>query len=136
MNDKTYNNLKPKQKEFIHLLADSTRMGSITPSSDVLLDTTDVLSRAILKGIANDNGIAWAPAWIVKDVSRGVARGMYRIPELTEYRRLVNAQEYDQNADDHCDHDVAAEFYDDFSDGTPPADPPADSEPVEDLVTA
>jgi len=81
MNDKTYNNLKPKQKDFIHLLADSTRMGSISP-------TTAVLSRAMLKGVANDNGIAWAPAWIVKDVSRVTTRGLYRIPELADYRAI------------------------------------------------
>jgi hypothetical protein len=43
-----------------------------------------VFKRNYLKTIANTNGVEWAPAWIVKDVSRVTTRGMYAVPELNE----------------------------------------------------
>jgi hypothetical protein len=41
--------------------------------------------RSYLRGIAKMHGMAWAPAWIVKDKSRVSSRGMYHIPELAIY---------------------------------------------------
>ena len=72
-----YNDLKTKQQNFIHLL-DRAYEG------DATADTT--FKRGFLKKIANDNGIAWAPAWIVKDTSRVRGRGEYLVPELADYR--------------------------------------------------
>jgi len=51
------------------------------------------MTRGALKKIANDNGIAWAPAWIVKDISRAVKRGTYRVPELAAYRNYRDGLE-------------------------------------------
>lgn len=78
-----YNDLKPKQQNFIHLL-DAAYEG------DATADTT--FKRGFLKKIANDNGIAWAPAWIVKDTSRVRGRGEYLVPELAQYRGQVDEQ--------------------------------------------
>ena len=76
-----YNDLKPKQQNFIHLL-DHAYEG------DATAETT--FKRGFLKKIANDNGIAWAPAWIVKDTSRVRGRGEYLVPELADYRGQVD----------------------------------------------
>ena len=76
-----YNDLKAKQQNFIHLL-DHAYEGDATS------DTT--FKRGFLKKIANDNGIAWAPAWIVKDTSRVRGRGEYLVPELADYRGQVD----------------------------------------------
>ena len=69
-----YTVLKKKQQDFIHLM-----------DRDIETDESE-FTRGELKKIANDNGIAWAPAWIVKDSSRCVKRGLYRVPELAAYR--------------------------------------------------
>ena len=69
-----YTVLKKKQQEFIHIL-----------DRECGTDAYEI-TRGTLKKIANDNGIAWAPAWIVKDSSRCVKRGLYRVPELAAYR--------------------------------------------------
>ena len=69
-----YTNLKKKQQDFIRMM-----------HRDCEPNETE-FTRGELKKIANDNGIAWAPAWIVKDVSRCVRRGVYRVPELAAYR--------------------------------------------------
>jgi len=42
-------------------------------------------SRAFLKTVAMKNGMAWAPAWIVKNKSRNINRGYYSIPEYATY---------------------------------------------------
>ena len=47
-----------------------------------------VFKRNYLKNIANAWGAEWAPAWIVKDLSRVTNRGFYAIPELMEYIAL------------------------------------------------
>ena len=52
-----------------------------------------VFKRNYLKTVANINGIAWAPAWIVKDVSRITDRGMYAIPELNQLMALAVAND-------------------------------------------
>jgi len=75
-----YTNLKPKQQAFIHCLDES-----------ISSMTTTEFSRKDLKQIANDHGIAWAPAWIVKDKTRVVKRGTYSVPELAAYRNSKNA---------------------------------------------
>lgn len=72
-----YNDLKTKQQNYIQLLSQAF-------TGDATEDTT--FKRAYLKQVANDNGIAWAPAWIVKDTSRLRGRGEYLVPELAQYR--------------------------------------------------
>ena len=72
-----YTDLKTKQQNFIHLL-DAAVTGTV--------DENTTFKRGFLKKIANDNGIAWAPAWIVKDTSRCKTRGEYLVPELADYR--------------------------------------------------
>jgi len=67
-------NLKPKQVAFLQHLYDAGH----NTNGDV------VFKRNYLKTVANTNGISWAPAWIVKDVSRVTDRGMYAVPELNE----------------------------------------------------
>lgn len=75
-----YTNLKPKQQAFIRCIDES-----------ISSMTTTEFSRKDLKEIANDHGIAWAPAWIVKDKTRVVKRGIYSVPELAAYRNSKNA---------------------------------------------
>ena len=72
-----YNDLKTKQQNYIQLLSQAY-------TGDATEDTT--FKRAYLKQVANDNGIAWAPAWIVKDTARVRGRGEYVVPELAQYR--------------------------------------------------
>lgn len=45
-------------------------------------------TRKYLRAIAMKNGMAWAPAWIVKDKSRKTTRGLYSVPELVSYIEL------------------------------------------------
>ena len=87
-----YTNLKAKQQAFIHCIAES--IGSMT---------TTEFSRKDLKDIANEHGIAWAPAWIVKDKTRVVKRGMYSVPELAAYR---NSQDAPKDVVAECCEDV------------------------------
>ena len=93
-----YTVLKKKQQDFIHLMDAVCAPGSTE------------FTRGELKKIANDNGIAWAPAWIVKDISRCVRRGVYRVPELQACRNY--------NADAARD-DAAVEAAADAMLGTP-----------------
>ena len=74
-------NLSKRQKYFIAFLYEQ---GHDDP-------TEVVFKRNYLKNIANAWGAEWAPAWIVKDMSRVTTRGFYAIPELVEYIE-VNAQ--------------------------------------------
>ena len=84
-----YTVLKKKQQDFIHLM-------------DRAIETDETeFTRGALKKIANDNGIAWAPAWIVKDISRCVKRGTYRVPELAAYRNYRDGLEADGIESDH-----------------------------------
>ena len=84
-----YTNLKKKQQDFIRMM-----------HRDCEPNETE-FTRGELKKIANDNGIAWAPAWIVKDVSRCVKRGVYRVPELAAYRNYRDGLEADALESDH-----------------------------------
>ena len=99
-----YTNLKAKQQAFIRCIAEST--GSMT---------TTEFSRKDLKEIANDHGIAWAPAWIVKDKTRVVKRGMYSVPELAADRNSQNAP---KDVVAECCEDVVGDKVDVLKDTT------------------
>lgn len=60
-------------------------------SAEGLDPTTTLFGRAFLRNIAMKNGMAWAPAWIVKDKGRVDSRGFYRVPEFAEYMKQRNA---------------------------------------------
>ena len=82
MNDKIYNNLKPKQQLFIQQLY----KGIFIDAGDMDVVFLDAYSRQYLKMMSSRFcGMDWAPAWIVKDKSRQVAKGSYSLPELTDY---------------------------------------------------
>ena len=85
-NTDLYNNLKTKQQMFIRCMYQSLSLHQSLSST-----TTSEFSRKDIKQIANDHGIAWAPAWIVKDQKRVTKRGMYSVPELTAYSNVINA---------------------------------------------
>jgi len=68
-------NLKPRQLSFVSFLMESA---GHTNANEV------VFKRNYLKNVAQAWGAEWAPAWIVKDVSRVTKRGFYAIPELAE----------------------------------------------------
>ena len=93
-------NLKPKQVAFLQHLYDAGH----NTNGDV------VFKRNYLKTVANLNGISWAPAWIVKDVSRVTDRGMYAVPELNELI-AQNAPVVDEDtyavSDDMGEHTVS-----------------------------
>ena len=72
-----YSELKPKQQEYVQWLFDAGHQDE---------DST-MFQRGYLKGVANDNGMAWAPAWIVKDTTRVSKRGFYSVPELADFIR-------------------------------------------------
>ena len=74
-NDNTYVDLNPKQQEFIQWIFDDGNQ-----SADEVH-----FKRGDLKRIANENGMAWAPAWIVKDTGRVSKRGIYHVPELADF---------------------------------------------------
>jgi hypothetical protein len=42
-------------------------------------------SRQFLRHVAWKHGMAWAPAWIVKDKTRITSRGIYSVPEFAIY---------------------------------------------------
>jgi len=42
-------------------------------------------SRQFLRHVAWKHGMAWAPAWIVKDKTRITTRGVYSVPEFAIY---------------------------------------------------
>ena len=69
-----YSELKPKQQEFVQWLFDAGHQDE---------DNT-MFQRGYLKTIANTNGMAWAPAWLVKDTNRVSKRGFYHVPELVD----------------------------------------------------
>ena len=100
-NTNLYTNLKTKQQMFIRCMHESLKGA-----------TTTEFSRKDLKQIANDHGIAWAPAWIVKDQKRMVKRGIYSVPELTAYCDAINE---DALESDHVTivEDVAGECCED-----------------------
>ena len=102
-------NLKTKQRAFVQHLYDAGH----TTTGDI------VFKRNYLKTIANTNGVGWAPAWIVKDVSRVTTRGMYAVPELNELIESLTAvvtTDVDSEMADavHDDMDETIEVSDDM----------------------
>jgi len=91
-----YNDLKSKQQDFIRTVATT----ALDEGMAISPDTT--YSRGWLRKVAKSMGIEWAPAWIVKDVSRQRGRGEYLVPE-------VQAWVLNQNTDKHVidDNDIA-----------------------------
>jgi len=78
-----YTDLKAKQQEFVQWLFDDGNHDQ---------DKT-TFQRGYLKRIANDNGMAWAPAWIVKDTNRVSKRGFYAVPELADFICSASGEE-------------------------------------------
>ena len=80
-----YDNLKPKQQEFIINLYTGLCKEADANGVDIL----DQYPRSYLKMMsAKYCGMDWAPAWIVKDKSRQVGKGSYTLPELKEYHEM------------------------------------------------
>ena len=80
-----YDNLKPKQQEFIINLYTGLCKEADANGVDIL----DQYPRSYLKMMsAKYCGMDWAPAWIVKDKSRQVGKGSYTVPELKEYHEM------------------------------------------------
>jgi hypothetical protein len=88
INTMQYSELKPKQQEFIQWLFDDGNHDE---------DKT-MFQRGYLKRVANDNGMAWAPAWLVKDTGRVSKRGFYNVPELADFIREASGTASDEDA--------------------------------------
>jgi len=91
----TYAELKPNQREFVEWLFDE---GNHDPDNIEF-------KRDYLKRVANDNGMAWAPAWIVKDPSRTEERGFYQVPELADF--IENYQDQDEDSSSETEQESA-----------------------------
>ena len=72
---KTYNALTRTQSAFVRFLYDA----GFTTKDDV------VFNRTYLTTLANQHGVTWPPAWILKDTTRCTKRGYYAVPELNDY---------------------------------------------------
>jgi hypothetical protein len=84
-----YSDLKPKQKEFIHIIRDAMVQDEGIDMDDM---KTSSFSRAWLRYMSSKYcDMEWAPAWIVKDPSRRDENnsGDYFIPEIFEYDKMV-----------------------------------------------
>lgn len=68
-----YNDLKPMQKKFIVYLVELCQVSK------------NVLTRKEIDSFAEEYGYLYAPAWIVKDDTRRVDRGVWSVPEITDY---------------------------------------------------
>ena len=113
--------LKPQQRSFVEFLHDNGH----TNADEV------VFKRNYLKNIAQAWGSEWAPAWIVKDVSRVTKRGFYAIPELTE---LINEMSVVDGTCVAVDDAVVETTVDvDFIEDNPQSD--VDVQAMEELVT-
>ena len=88
-----YNDLKSKQQDFIRKVAETAVAEGKHPHPD------STFSRNWLRNVAKSMGIAWAPAWIVKDVSRQRGRGEYLIPEVHAWKETQNNTNDDTIAD-------------------------------------
>ena len=85
MSNMTYNNLKPKQQQFIINLY--TGLCKEADADGVVI--LDQYPRSYLKMMsARYCGMDWAPAWIVKDKSRQRDKGSYFLPELKEWHEM------------------------------------------------
>ena len=95
-----YNDLKSKQQNFIRTVATT----ALDEGMAISADTT--YSRGWLRKVAKSMGIEWAPAWIVKDVSRQRGRGEYLVPEVQAW--LLNQNTDDNNIADRILGDETA----------------------------
>lgn len=74
---------RPNQITFFNwIIAEAALSGNTADYSD---PSSCYFSRSYLRAIAFAHGMAWAPAWIVKDKSRVTTRGVYHLPELAQY---------------------------------------------------
>lgn len=83
--NQTYTALTRTQTAFVHFLYEA----GFTTKDDV------VFNRTYLTTLANQHGVTWPPAWIVKDTTRCTERGYYAVPELNDY--IVIQQEEASN---------------------------------------
>ena len=83
--NQTYTALTRTQTAFVHFLYEA----GFTTKDDV------VFNRSYLTTLANQHGVTWPPAWIVKDTTRCTERGYYAVPELNDY--IVIQQEEASN---------------------------------------
>ena len=79
--NQTYTALTRTQTAFVHFLYEA----GFTTKDDV------VFNRSYLTTLANQHGVTWPPAWIVKDTTRCTKRGYYAVPELNDYIALQRA---------------------------------------------
>ena len=85
----SYDNLKPKQQQFIINLYTGIAKENHRLATPGGMEILDSYPRAWLKMMsAKYCGMDWAPAWIVKDKSRQVGKGSYTLPELKEYHEM------------------------------------------------
>ena len=84
-----YDDLKPRQQEFIRKLYEGLLNESVELEEDFQIH--DEYTRTYLRYMSSKYAdMEWAPAWIVKDKSRqNVGTGRYKIPELKEYSKLA-----------------------------------------------
>jgi len=113
-------NLKPRQRSFVEFLHENGH----TNADEV------VFKRNYLRNIAQAWGAEWAPAWIVKDVSRVTKRGFYAIPELTEF---INEMSVVDGTCVAVDDAVVETTVEDFIEDNPQSD--VDVQAMEELVT-
>lgn len=88
-----YDDLKPRQQEFIQKLYEGLLNESVELEEDFQIQ--DEYTRVYLRYMSSKYAdMEWAPAWIVKDNRRQGSRwgrkvGLYKIPELKEYSKLA-----------------------------------------------
>jgi hypothetical protein len=117
-----YNQLTNKQASFIHHLFD---MGHTDASHTTF-------KRSELKTIAESGGWSWAPAWIVKDKTRIVTRGVYSVPELAEF--IAEMQEEANDGQAAINDAVSKTYVNDVVEDNPQVD--TDVQMQEELATA
>ena len=84
----TLDTLKPKQLHFIEHLYSGMEVEGID------IQTCTSFSRSWLKYMASKYlDMEWAPAWIVKDTSRVSKRGVYHVPELTDFIETLDVED-------------------------------------------
>jgi hypothetical protein len=87
-NTNPYLSLKPRQQLFVRYIAEWY------DSNGVIIDDPDrTYNRGVLRTIAQNHAIEWAPAWIVKDTSRNKGRGEYIVPEVYWYMSMAIEEE-------------------------------------------
>jgi len=77
-NNNTYPALSARERVFVEALVDSGV-------------TRTTITRGDMRGAMNALGLAWPPAWIVKEHARRVGRGTYDVPEIAGVIAAINA---------------------------------------------